>query len=295
MRDEGNVLYSFLPPCYGGVEQRNVDVLLPSRSTASVFQHKQSTKQKNKQTTIGVFGVDSKQVPIPVSWEPLLPRVPGGSLYPLVQAEAAQRSSQTPDTDVLLGGGGCRLEASQDGVGTALRHFERSLCYNTEQMVHESSFPLHQKDLPVAALGADPLRQTHLGNSYRTLVLPGLWDGGMHAFWTAVKFRHEHGVEMPSPIKTGAFLDMKQGITLKHTWSLQGYLVLFKITSLDVTLHLSPHSCVHGSAVEPVNISLLKCRHALVYLGNEKLEDRQHLRKLQRFNIWVVWYLMLSA
>lgn len=113
----------------------------------------------------------------------------------------------------------------------------------------------------------------------------------MHAFWTAVKFRHEHSVEMPSPIKTGALLDMKQGITLKHTWSLQGYLVLFKITSLDVTLHLSPHSCVHGSVVEPVNMSLPKCRHTLVYLGNEKLEDRQHLRKLQCFNIWVVWYL----
>lgn len=102
-------------------------------------------KQKNKLKTIGVFGVDSKQVPKPVGWEPLLPRMPGGSLYPPVQAEAAQRSTQTPDTDVFLGGGGCRLEASRDGVGTALRHFERSLCYDTEQMVRESSFPLHQK------------------------------------------------------------------------------------------------------------------------------------------------------
>lgn len=59
--------------------------------------------------------------------------------------------------DVLLGGGQYGLETAKDGVGTAPRHFVRLLCYNTEQVEHESSsFPLRQKGIPVVALDADP-------------------------------------------------------------------------------------------------------------------------------------------
>lgn len=38
-----------------------------------------------------------------------------------------------------------------------------------------------------------------------------------------------------------------------------------------------------------------KCRHALVYLGNEKPTDKQHLRKSQRLYSRVVWCLCSPA
>jgi len=39
-------------------------------------------------------------------------------------------------------------------------------------------------------------------------------------------------------------------------------------------------------------MSILTCRHALVYLGNEKPTGRQHLRKLQRkLDSWMLWCL----
>lgn len=66
--------------------------------------------------------------------------------------------------------------------------------------------------------------------------------------------------------------------------------MFFKIARLDGTVLLSLHSCVQGSTMQPAKMCVLKCRHALMHVGKEKLVHRQHLRKLWRIYVWVVWY-----
>lgn len=83
----------FAQSSHRGVEEgRNTDILPPASSIASLFHNKQSRKKKKKKICVEEFGVESKQVPKLVGWEPSLSCMVGGALDLSLQDKAAQKS-----------------------------------------------------------------------------------------------------------------------------------------------------------------------------------------------------------